>query len=95
MMTKLQEQYPERRDEIVDMLGIDLNWRMHELSDGQRRRVQLLLGLIRPFEILLLDEITTSLDVCVRQDLLQWLKKETEERGGERDNRTSKWARQI
>lgn len=81
MMTKLQEQYPERRDEIVDMLGIDLNWRMHELSDGQRRRVQLLLGLIRPFEILLLDEITTSLDVCVRQDLLQWLKKETEERG--------------
>jgi CCR4-NOT complex subunit CAF16 len=38
MMTKLQSQYPERRDEIVDMLGIDLNWRMHELSDGQRRR---------------------------------------------------------
>lgn len=81
MMTKLQSQYPERRDEIVDMLGIDLNWRMHELSDGQRRRVQLLLGLIRPFEILLLDEITTSLDVCVRQDLLRWLKKETDERG--------------
>jgi len=81
MMTKLQETYPERRDEIVEMLGIDLDWRMHELSDGQRRRVQLLLGLIRPFSILLLDEITTSLDVCVRQDLLQWLKRETDERG--------------
>jgi CCR4-NOT complex subunit CAF16 len=54
---------------------------MHQLSDGQRRRVQIFLGLIRPFEILCLDEITTSLDVVVRQDLLRWLTKESEERG--------------
>lgn len=80
MMERLQQSYPERRDELVTMLGIDLNWHMHQLSDGQRRRVQLLLGLIRPFKILLLDEITTSLDVCVRQDLLKWLVKESEER---------------
>lgn len=80
MMERLQKSYPERRDELVEMLGIDLNWRMHELSDGQRRRVQILLGLIRPFRILLLDEITTSLDVCVRQDLLRWLVRESEER---------------
>ncbi len=81
MMEKLQKSYPERRDELVEMLGIDLNWRMHQLSDGQRRRVQLLIGLIRPFKILLLDEITTSLDVCVRQDLLRWLEKESTDRG--------------
>ena len=81
MMERLQHSYPERRDELVEMLGIDLNWRMHQLSDGQRRRVQLLLGLIRPFKVLLLDEITTSLDVCVRQDLLQWLEKESCDRG--------------
>ena len=31
--------------------------------------------------MLLLDEITTSLDVCVRQDLLNWLIKESNERG--------------
>lgn len=80
MMEKLQKTYPERRDELVEMLGIDLNWRMHQLSDGQRRRVQILIGLIRPFKILLLDEITTSLDVCVRQDLLRWLVKECDER---------------
>ena len=79
-MERLQQSYPERRDELVEMLGIDLNWRMHQLSDGQRRRVQLLLGLIRPFKILLLDEITTSLDVCVRQDLLRWLVRESDER---------------
>jgi CCR4-NOT complex subunit CAF16 len=80
MMERLQNTYPERRDELVEMLGIDLNWRMHQLSDGQRRRVQIMIGLIRPFKILLLDEITTSLDVCVRQDLLRWLVKESDER---------------
>ena len=81
MMEKLQASYPERREELVQLLSIDLNWRMHQLSDGQRRRVQIMLGLIRPFKILLLDEVTTSLDVCVRQDLLRWLVKESDERG--------------
>ncbi|CAM9816632.1 unnamed protein product, partial [Chrysoparadoxa australica] len=81
MMVKLQNEHPERRDELIDMLGIDPEWRMHQVSDGQRRRVQLLLGLIRPFQILLLDEITTSLDVIVRRDLLEWLEKESNERG--------------
>ena len=81
MMEKLQNEYPERRDELVELLGINLNWRMHQLSDGQRRRVQIMMGLLRPFKILLLDEVTTSLDVCVRQDLLRWLVRESEERG--------------
>ena len=77
----MQNSYPDRRDELLEMLGIDLDWRMHQLSDGQRRRVQLFLGLVRPFKILLLDEVTTSLDVCVRQDLLRWLVRESDERG--------------
>ncbi|KAL3785599.1 hypothetical protein HJC23_004747 [Cyclotella cryptica] len=81
MMEKLQNSYPERRDELIEMLGIDPHWRMHMLSDGQRRRVQLLIQLVRPFKILLLDEVTVSLDVCVRQDLLRWLEKESVERG--------------
>ncbi|KAJ1458412.1 P-loop containing nucleoside triphosphate hydrolase protein [Pelagophyceae sp. CCMP2097] len=81
MMQKLQESFPERRDELIEMLGIDPNWRMHMVSDGQRRRVQLLLALVRPFDILLLDEVTTCLDVIVRQDLMEWLRRETEVRG--------------
>mmetsp|Transcript_9689 Transcript_9689/g.13454 ORF Transcript_9689/g.13454 Transcript_9689/m.13454 type:complete len:314 (+) Transcript_9689:63-1004(+) len=80
MMQKLQDTYPERRDELMGILGVDPDWRMHKVSDGQRRRVQLLLGLVRPFDILLLDEVTTCLDVIVRQDLLFWLQKETETR---------------
>ena len=81
MMEKLQNAYPERRDELMEMLGINPEWRIHQLSDGQRRRVQLLIQLVRPFQILLLDEVTVSLDVCVRQDLLRWLEKESVERG--------------
>ncbi|KAJ8605465.1 hypothetical protein CTAYLR_003328 [Chrysophaeum taylorii] len=81
MMQKLQDTYPERRDALMEILGVDPDWRMHRVSDGQRRRVQLLLGLVRPFDILLLDEVTTCLDVIVRQDLLLWLKEETETRG--------------
>lgn len=81
MMKKLQETYPVRRDILVKLLGIDLNWRMHMVSDGQRRRVQLLLALVRPFDVLLLDEVTTCLDVIVRQDLLKWLLSESELHG--------------
>jgi CCR4-NOT complex subunit CAF16 len=51
---------------------------MHAVSDGQRRRVQLLLGLLRRRELLLLDEITTDLDLIARQDLLAFLREESE-----------------
>jgi CCR4-NOT complex subunit CAF16 len=81
MMEKLQAEYPARRDLLIKLLGIDPKWRMHQVSDGQRRRVQIFLGLIRPFKILLLDEVTVSLDVVVRQDLLRFLKMESETRG--------------
>ena len=39
--------FPERRDELVAILDIDLAWRMHAVSDGERRRVQLAMGLLR------------------------------------------------
>lgn len=60
MMSDLQGKFIERRDELVGLLGIDLDWRMHQLSDGQRRRVQIMLQLLRPSKILFLDEITTG-----------------------------------
>ncbi len=72
---------PARRDRLIDVLGVDLDWHMHAISDGQRRRVQLLLGLLRPRELLLLDEITTDLDLVARFDLLQFLRDESEQRG--------------
>ncbi|EXJ62679.1 ATPase [Cladophialophora yegresii CBS 114405] len=73
--------YPERRDELVRILDIDLRWRMHAVSDGERRRVQLAMGLIRPWDVLLLDEITVDLDLLSRSNFLNWLRGETERRG--------------
>lgn len=74
------DHYPSRKDELVQVLDIDLDWRMHAVSDGERRRVQLAMGLIRPWRILLLDEITVDLDLLSRSNFLQFLKKETETR---------------
>lgn len=72
--------FPERRDELVRILDIDLSWRLHAVSDGERRRVQLAMGLLRPWTILLLDEITVDLDLLSRSNFLNFLKKETESR---------------
>jgi CCR4-NOT complex subunit CAF16 len=81
LMKQLQEEYPDRRNELLELLRIDLNWRLHEVSEGQRRRIQIFLGLIRPFKILLLDDVAVSLDVVAREDLFHWLKRETMEKG--------------
>jgi CCR4-NOT complex subunit CAF16 len=70
-----------RRARLIEVLGVELDWHMHAVSDGQRRRVQLLLGLMRPRQVLLLDEITTDLDLIARQDLLAFLREESELRG--------------
>lgn len=72
---------PTRREELIELLDIDLEWRMHKVSDGQRRRVQICMGLLQPFQVLLLDEITVDLDVVARMDLLKFFVKECEERG--------------
>lgn len=71
---------PERRDKLVEILDIDLDWNMNQISDGQRRRVQLLLKLFGLWKVLLLDEVTVDLDVLVRLRLLNFLKQETETR---------------
>ena len=70
-----------RRDRLVEVLGVDPGWHMHRISDGQRRRVQILLGLVRPSKLLLLDEVTTDLDLIARLDLLELLRRESVERG--------------
>jgi len=81
MLDGVPDKDPARVDEIIKVLDVDLKWRMHIVSDGQRRRVQLLMGMIKPFEVLLLDEVTVDLDVVARADLLTYLRKECETRG--------------
>ncbi|KAG6844896.1 hypothetical protein H0H87_002595 [Tephrocybe sp. NHM501043] len=75
--------HKERRDRLLDILDVDLDWHMHKISDGERRRVQLCFGLMVPWDVLLLDEVlvTVDLDVLVRDDLLNFLKADSEKRG--------------
>ncbi|KAJ7525622.1 hypothetical protein O6H91_17G059500 [Diphasiastrum complanatum] len=54
---------------------------MHKVSDGQCRRVQICMGLLHVFQVLLLDEVTVDLDVVARMDLLSFLMEECEQRG--------------
>ncbi|KAF8457268.1 P-loop containing nucleoside triphosphate hydrolase protein [Terfezia claveryi] len=67
----------ERRDELVRILDVDEGWRMNQVSDGERRRVQLCMGLVRPWVVLLLDEVTVDLDVLARSRFLGFLRGET------------------
>lgn len=73
--------YRERLDRLLDLLDVDLDWKMHQISDGERRRVQLCMGLMGHWDVLLLDEVTVDLDVLVRSELLAFLVQESEERG--------------
>lgn len=68
--------HPERRDRLLDLMDVDSSWRMHQVSDGERRRVQIVAGLMAPWQMLLLDEVTVDLDVLVRSRLLNFLAEE-------------------
>jgi CCR4-NOT complex subunit CAF16 len=72
---------PARRARLISLLDIDLEWRLNRVSDGQRRRVQIALGLLKPYQVLLLDEITVDMDVVGRLDLLNFFIQECSERG--------------
>ena len=81
MITGVHGVNPARRKKLMEVLDINPGWRLHMVSEGQRRRVQLCVGLLKEYEVLLLDEVTVDLDVLVRADLLRFLKEESETRG--------------
>ncbi|CCE62689.1 hypothetical protein TPHA_0D00450 [Tetrapisispora phaffii CBS 4417] len=72
--------FEQRGRELLQILEVDTHWRMHMLSDGQKRRVQLVMGLLKPWRVLLLDEVTVDLDVIGRSRLLAFLEHETQRR---------------
>lgn len=42
---------PDRRQKLIDLLEINLEWRLNKVSDGQRRRVQICMGLLKPYQV--------------------------------------------
>jgi CCR4-NOT complex subunit CAF16 len=70
-----------RVQELIDIMEINLSWRINAISDGQRRRIQIIEALAEEKQFYVLDEITTDLDLYAREGLLKFLRKETEEKG--------------
>jgi CCR4-NOT complex subunit CAF16 len=70
-----------RFSHLIEVLQVNVGWRINELSDGQRRRCQLLECLATPRPVYLMDEITSDLDIFAREGLLGFLRWETEHRG--------------
>merc|ERR1719203_2675537 len=69
-----------RVQELIDIMQINLSWRINAISDGQRRRCQLLECLAEEKKVYVLDEITTDLDLYAREGLLDFLRRETEDK---------------
>ncbi|PRQ47276.1 hypothetical protein RchiOBHm_Chr2g0097941 [Rosa chinensis] len=70
---------PQRRADLIKVLDIDLSWRLH----------------IHLGYVLSLDEITVDLDVLARADLLQFLRKECEERGAMFVSQAPNWRERV
>jgi len=66
---------------LAKVLQVDFDWKIHAVSDGQRRRCQLLEILATPRPVYLMDEITSDLDLFAREGIPNFLKAECELRG--------------
>merc|ERR1719248_275726 len=70
-----------RTKHLATVLQVPLEWKINDISDGQRRRCQLLEILATPRPVYLMDEITSDLDIFAREGILAFLKAECEQRG--------------
>lgn len=69
-----------RVQELLGILHINPNWYIAELSDGARRRCQLLEYFSKEKSVYVLDEITRDIDIYSRDGLLRFFYAESEER---------------
>jgi ABC-2 type transport system ATP-binding protein len=69
-----------RREELIKRFGLEgiRKQRSFDLSGGQKRRVQVAREMIHDMDILFLDEPTVGLDVLMRRELLDSIKKEAD-----------------
>jgi iron complex transport system ATP-binding protein len=68
---------PDRARDLLDRFGGDglAERRFAECSQGERQRILLARALLRRPALVLLDEPTTGLDLCGREDLLRALER--------------------
>ncbi|MGD0478172.1 MAG: ABC transporter ATP-binding protein [Nitrososphaerales archaeon] len=68
----------QRREDLIKMFGLQdvRKQRSFDLSGGQKRRVQVAREMMHDMDVLFLDEPTTGLDVFMRRELLDSIKRE-------------------
>lgn len=68
--------FPERKADIARRLHLPLKAPVDKMSSGEKRRVQILCGMLRPASVYLLDECSTDIDVAERATVLELIKDE-------------------
>lgn len=71
----------ERRDALARELHIPMKASLNKMSSGQKRRVQILHGLMGTKKIILMDECSTDIDVAERVTLMNFVARECERIG--------------
>jgi ABC-2 type transport system ATP-binding protein len=68
--------HPRKRDEIIEVVGLEdkAHARVNKLSGGQKRRLDVAIGLAGDPELLFLDEPTTGFDPSARRNAWQMVK---------------------
>lgn len=78
---EFDEKRAEKGLEIVQLSDVGLDKPIHELSGGEKQRVALIRNLMYPPKVLLMDEVTSSLDQDNREIILSFVDEMNEEEG--------------
>lgn len=64
-------------DELISLLNLEhiANSKIGKLSSGEKRRIEIFVALSSEKEIIIYDEITNALDMSVKKELLEFIKR--------------------
>ena len=69
----------ERMHELADIMELDLNRRIEDLSFGNKKKVGIVQGLLHKPKLIILDEPTSGLDPLMQQKFFKLIEKENQE----------------
>jgi ABC-2 type transport system ATP-binding protein len=71
--------HTERMHELADIMELDLNRRIEDLSFGNKKKVGIVQGLLHKPKLIILDEPTSGLDPLMQQKFFKLIEKENNE----------------
>ncbi len=71
--------HTQRMHELADIMELDLNRRIEDLSFGNKKKVGIVQGLLHKPELIILDEPTSGLDPLMQQKFFKLIEKENKE----------------